>query len=709
MRLSGRKFPYMIGCRFFRSLLHCLYCGERIRRPRGHASVNFCSGAHRTAYYQKAFESPPVSKELAGFKPFLVAFELHAGTPPEAHEYGQAVRLPGVWHLSSTSKRGVSGRQGFSNRRVAAAIVAPVRGKPVPVAAQPKRIERCILPEAADPSNRFGSISQGTTLMSQGTTLYVPSVSPAPDRFQGIREAKSSWKDPAETFERPALLGSLGISQRVPEPGLEPEAVIAPAIQATESKPALDGRWLQQPPRIGLGAERCLPAASAFEREEGPRFARIGAAAMETRMLEPEFANVATRRFVPLLVPMLRPRGELPFRLAATLAAQLGSAVAPLPGVVRPQKATMGVPDRAPISRPGKVRRPAAIGLPEPLGPNNANYWARVRRPSPHLPEMPVPNELTKNPERVRTPLRFGYDSTAKKLGPLPLALGAAGQCTLRVPADPMPDECAPLRAPQLRTGLLDLRIGGLTPMLAVQAAAELRPSQTSSFVSDIHDTPTAKNFRQEISIRSTANLIPTALRAAGSAWTGIRSVPESPANLAFHDRANASQPRLALPCDATAAVPQLARLAGFALQLLVPGEGQITTVETKSHAMAPGPIQVPAMGRLGIAPMLLKFAPVGPSLEARTSLLSGLRERLFNPIPPSSRPRMLNPGEIGISEPLLSLSRVPVPLDQRWDRNRRMWDRGARWKRPAHPIAFADLRFQLGSTIGGVRNHRDS
>jgi hypothetical protein len=688
----------MIGCRFSRSLLHCLYCGEQIRRPRGHASVNFCSGAHRTAYYQKAFERPPVSRQLAGFKPSFVAFELHAGVPPEAQEHSQALRLPGVWHLSSLSKRGVSARQGFSNKKVAAAIVAPVRGKPVPVAAQPQRVKKCILPEAADPSNRFGSISQGTT-------LYVPAVSPAPDRSQEIREAKNSWKNQAETFERPALRGSFGILQRAPEPGLKPEVAIVPAIQATKSQPALNGRWLQQPPRIGLGADRCLPAASRFEREEGPQFTRIGAAAVESRMIETEFVSVPSRR----RLPASNPREDLKFRLAATLAVQLGSAVAPSPGIVGPQKAKMGERDRAPVLRPAKVRRPAAIGLPEPSCPHNANYWARVRRPSPHLPEMPVPSELTKNPERVRTLLRFGYDSTARELGPLPAALSAAGQCMLRVPASPMPGECSPIRVPHLRTGSPDLRIRRLAPTVAMRAAAELRPSQTSSFVSDIHDTPMAKNFRQEISIRSSASLIPATLRAAGSAWAGIRHVPDSPANRAFRDRPHASQPQLNLPCDATTPAPQLARLAGSAMHLWVPAEGQIATVEIGSHAPVQHPAKTPSMAPLGIAPALSTFASVGPSFGVRAFLLSGLRERLFSPIPPSSQPRMLKPGKIEISKSVLSLSKAPVALDPRWDRNRRMWDRGGRWKRPAHPIAFADLRFRLGSALGGVHNHRDS
>ena len=660
--------------------------------------MNFCSGAHRTAYYQKAFERPPVSKELAGFKSASVAFEPHASTPPEAQEYGQAVRLPGVWHLSSPLKRGVAGRQGFSHKRVAAAIVAPVRGKPVPLAAQPQRIKRCILPEVADPAHRFGS-------MSQATSLYEPAVSVAPDRPQEIREATNSWKNPAETFERPALLGSFGALQRAPEPGPTPEAAIVPAIQASDSQPALDGHWLRQPPRIGLGADRCLPEASSFDKQEGPRFATVDAAAVETHMIEPQLASVASRQFVPTI----KPRGDLQFRLATTLSAQLGSAVAPLPGVIIPPKARMGERDRAPISSPAKVRRPAAIGLSEPMGPLHADSWARVRRPSPHLPEMPVPSELTKSPERVRMALRFGYDSTAKDLGPLPPALSAAGQYTLRVPADPMPGEGSPLRVSHLRTGSLDLGIPRLAPMVAIQASTELRPSQASSFVSDIHGTPTAKNFRQEISIRSAAGLIPTALQTASSAWPGIGSVPDSPADLAFRDRSHAFQPRLIISSDATPVSPQLARFAGSALQLCVPADGQIAAIEVGSRASVQHPVTIPSMALLGIAPALSKFASVGPSVEARTSLLVGLRERLFNPVPPSSRPRMLKPGEFEFPKAVLSLSNVPLPLDPRWDRNRRMWDRGGRWKRPAQAIAFANLRFQLGSALGGVHNHRDS
>ena len=390
--------------------MHCLYCGEQIRRPRGHASVNFCSGAHRTAYYQKAFERPPVSKELAGFKPSSVAFEVHAATPPEAQEYAQAVRLPGVWHLSSTSKRGVSGRQGFSHKRVAAAIFAPVRAKPVPVPALPQHTKRCILPEGADPANKLGS-------MSQATTLHVPVVSPAPDRPPEIREFRNSWKDPEETFEHPALLSSFAILQRAPEPGLTPEAAIVPAIQASESQPVLDGRWLRQPPRIGLGAERCLPEASRFEKEEGPRFVPIGAAVVETRMIEPPLANVVSGE----LVPAIKPRGDLPFRLAVTLSAQLASAVAPLPGVVMPRKARMGERDREPIPRLAKVRRPAAIRLPEPTGPHNADSWATFARNAG--PERTDEESRTRS---LRFAFRIRFDREGSRTAPAGAQRGRA-------------------------------------------------------------------------------------------------------------------------------------------------------------------------------------------------------------------------------------------------------------------------------------------
>ena len=665
--------------------------------------MNFCSGAHRTAYYQKAFERPPVSRELAGFKPSLVAFEPHAAAPPEAQEHGQALRLPGIWHLSSTSKRGVSGRQGFSHKKVAAAIVAPVRGKPVPVAAEPQRIQRCILPEPANPTNRSGSISQATT-------LYVPALSPAPDRLPELREGKASWKDPGETFERPALRDSLPLWRRAPKPALTPESGIIPAIQASESQPVLDGRWLRQPPRIGLGAEHCLPEASRFERAEGPRVARIDAAAAETRMVEPQLANVVSRH----LVSIVKPRGDMQFRLATTLAAQLGSAVAPLPGVVRPRKARMEDRDRAPLSTPAKIRRPAAIELAGLMGPHQTNSWAKVRRPSPHLPEMPVPSELTMNPERVRRPLRIGYNSTAKDLGPSQPALGAAGQRTLHVPAESMPDECAPIQVLKLRKGSVDLEVRRLIPILTLPAPAELRPAETRPLLLENEATLVAQNFRREIAMRSKtgsipASLTPVAMHAAGSTWTGIRNVPDSPANLAFRDRSHAFSPRLAISSDAARVSPQLARFAGSTVLPWTPAEGQITTAEVRCHSPVQHPVAIPPMAPMGIAPALSKFASVGPSVEGRASLLAGLRERLFHPIPPPSQPRLLKPPEFEFSKPLLSLARTPVALDHRWDRSRKMWDRGGRWKRPAKNIVFADLRFQLGSALGGVHNHRDS
>src|SRR4029077_14187719 len=112
--------------------------------------------------------------------------------------------------------------------------------------------------------------------------------------------------------------------------------------------------------------------------------------------------------------------------------------------------------------------------------------------------------------------------------------------------------EGAPLRVAHLRTGSLNLTLRGVSPVVPVRALAEFRPSSSTPMIPVTQDGPRAETFRQEIATRSAANLIPTALRAAG-AWAGMRQVPDSPADVAFHARTNAPQPRLSLPCEATA------------------------------------------------------------------------------------------------------------------------------------------------------------
>jgi hypothetical protein len=673
--------------------LHCLYCGEQIRRPRGqHASVNFCSGAHRTAYYQKAFQRPPVSHELAGFKPSSVAFEPHAGPQPQALENDQALRLPGTWHLSSTSKRGISAPMSFSSKRVLASIIAPVRANQVLTSPVPNRVKRCILPELGETSGSdldLGSISQRTR-------PYIPKISTPPAELQDIWQAANPWKDSPETFQPLTLRDSFEILQQVPLLHLEPETAIIPAVQALESLPTLNPQWLDQPRRAAQGVENCLPAVSRFEREEGPRFASLDAASVDARIIEPEFASVTSRR------PPTKLRQQLNFRLSSSLAIQLSSTRAPFPDIVKPRPVGPTEKNRPPISKPLNVRKPAAIRRPEVGGLHNAERWAALRRPSPHLPEMPVPSELTKNPERVRMPLRFGYSSSAEGLGPLPPALGAAVQCALRILTDPPPSECAPLNVPLLRTGSVNLQIGGLAPIVATRKGAELRPSETIALDPDTFTVLRAQEFPTRIAIRSAANLIATGLREAAGVAAGIGGMPDSPVRLAFPNRPPALQAPPAIAHVAPHAIPQVGRFAGSPASLSTPAEGQIITAEAHSQSTPRMPVRVPAMGHLGIASALSQFAAVAPSLEKRSSQLSGLGQRLFNPIPPSLRPRVLKPGGFEILKPVLSSARFPIPLDHRWDRNGRMWDRSGRLKSRANSIAFAELRFQLGSTVGG-------
>ena len=84
------------------------------------------------------------------------------------------------------------------------------------------------------------------------------------------------------------------------------------------------------------------------------------------------------------------------------------------------------------------------------------------------------------------------------------------------------------------------------------------------------------------------------------------------------------------------------------------------------------------------LAPVLAPFSKIADPESMHSSFAEELRDRIFNPVlPPFPRTRM-RPAGVETTTPRFRIAYVFAPVDFRWQRKRKMWDRGAAWQAPS-------------------------
>ena len=200
-----------------------------------------------------------------------------------------------------------------------------------------------------------------------------------------------------------------------------------------------------------------------------------------------------------------------------------------------------------------------------------------------------------------------------------------------------------------------------------------------------------ANRFGTGPAIQWTATVNEAVLREATAPMRGVHPVPDCPQVFVFQNRS-----RLGPSWRFPFATPTGASFATYAAQPYEPiGEpgGQPDADRVIMPESALKPWNKPAhsacgmeemLGPVQVAPARASFREIAHPESMHYSLrATDLRNRIFNPILPQFPRTHLRPATIEVIEPRLGGTRVFAPVGFRWQRNRKVRDRGAPWKIP--------------------------
>ncbi len=197
--------------------------------------------------------------------------------------------------------------------------------------------------------------------------------------------------------------------------------------------------------------------------------------------------------------------------------------------------------------------------------------------------------------------------------------------------------------------------------------------------------------FRRRPAIPWTPAVNEAVLRETTAPLRRVLPVPDSPQAFVFQNRSRfgpSGEFHFALPTGATFAAypPQPYEPTGE-----LGGPPDAARVIMPENALKPG--SKPALGTSEIEEVLrpVRVAPARASFckianpESMHSLFdTDLRDRIFNPILPQLPRTRLRPATVEVGGSRLQESRVFAPVSFRWQRQRKVRDRGAPWKIPA-------------------------
>ena len=191
------------------------------------------------------------------------------------------------------------------------------------------------------------------------------------------------------------------------------------------------------------------------------------------------------------------------------------------------------------------------------------------------------------------------------------------------------------------------------------------------------------ERFRTGPVALSISTLNQAALRQTGPVTQAVRPVPDSPDLLPYRNRSHA-EPSWEFQFASTTG----ASFAACAPPLYEPGTGCITMLRSawqlwdKPAERASGSETMLSHAELG--PALAPFSKIAHPESMQSTINRELRDRIFNPILPQFPRIRFRQSTMEAAKTTIRESRVFAPVDYRWQRNRRVWARGASWKAPA-------------------------
>jgi len=309
--------------------------------------------------------------------------------------------------------------------------------------------------------------------------------------------------------------------------------------------------------------------------------------------------------------------------------------------------------------------------------------WFAVRVPSPYALETPMPLDMSKGQRYVHAARHTRSAGIPAEVVSHPAGLRAADIRILQATPDPLPDSAVFRAFARTLTGNSVPALSEPHPPTGNAAQPALAPVDQRPEIADSFINRDVERFPMGPAILWATPLQEVALRETGPATLGIRPVPDSPEFSHFPHRF------LAEP----AWVFQLASSIGASFAISVartcePETGRVAIADIahrpwrKTADRASGSDRMPQPVRL--APALAPFRRIAHPESMQSSFATDLRDRIFSPLLPPIPRTHLRPASVETSGFRLRESHTFAPLDFRWQRNRKMKDRGAPWKLPA-------------------------
>ncbi len=175
---------------------------------------------------------------------------------------------------------------------------------------------------------------------------------------------------------------------------------------------------------------------------------------------------------------------------------------------------------------------------------------------------------------------------------------------------------------------------------------------------------------------------------------------PERLASLVFPKRVSVNGYELTV-ADLHVADWKGASFARRAIEPLPPAKGETTSGEVSSKSWVSSNRTAferePLVHLLPLAPKGAAYATILPPQVSWSSALEELRERIFNPRIKSDPRLRFSAPDLKTRKAALPISKLPVPLDFRWQRERKQWDRAARWKRRGSSVRLPEVSLWPG------------
>jgi hypothetical protein len=623
---------------------------------------------------------PEPAQRLAGFKPTLSGVGLEIRQTAHFLASRRELRLPGAWYLSLLPKRGVRVRATFQDIRLEAPHMASLRPISTGAPAILTRIENWVNQHSGEPGWNVRPRLTPPRSGSSAPLLIGPFSHPAiarehPTTIKLDRDRRVS-DFPTDTLEIVPEFPALEVKS---EKVVKPEYAF-PRSDAGSSTQEIPN-WVRHP-ELALPPDR----SSRIPNLQTGGHVPLSPQPAETETHVSESGLPAMAAHVKLhaegTLPAILDPGPTHPPLPIT-----PSMIGPKPN--RSDTNTPSLLDASPNPHLFAASQPFAdAAIPEAQtdaalpGPR---VWFAIRVPSPYVLETPTPVEMSKRLHYVHGARHICTTAIPAEVVWYPAGLPAGEKQILHATPDPLSDSVFRKSARSLVAKILP-EISEPLPLMASPIERVLPPVNQGletphslvprNIVSDIESFPMGPT------IIWTGALNEVVPKERGPVTREIQPVPDSPDFFTFLHRVQAEPAwtfQLASSIGASFAIgvartcePETARVA-------IPDIAHrpwTKTAETSRSGQMPQPVR--------LAPALAPFRTIARPESMQSSFAADLRDRLFKPILPATPRTHLRPPGVETTGPMLRESHVFEPLDFRWQRNRKAWDRGAPWKTPS-------------------------